>query len=84
MPTLEKDQKYLETALPELKNYLLSDTLYYPMGQPPRLTIGGLLLAQKRLRAGNYGTHLFPKLDSVKTKWYAAWTKKAVREIDHA
>ncbi len=82
MPTLEKDQKYLETALPELKNYLLSDTLYYPMGQLPRLTIGGLLLAQKRLQAGNHGTHLSPKLDSVKRKWYAAWTKKSAREIE--
>mgnify|MGYP006935316197 FL=1 len=82
MPTLEKDQKYLESAIPELKNYLLSDTLYYPMGQLPRLTIGGLLLAQKRLQAGNRRTHLFPKLDSVKTKWYAAWIKKSAREIE--
>lgn len=82
MPTPEKDQKYLETALSELKNYLLSDTLYYPMGQLPRLTIGGLLLAQKRLQAGNRGTHLSPKLDSVKQKWYAAWTKKSARELE--
>jgi hypothetical protein len=52
------------------------------MGQLPRLTIGGLLLAQKRLQAGNRRTHLFPKLDSVKTKWYAAWTKKSAREIE--
>ncbi|MCP4139261.1 MAG: hypothetical protein GY755_03035 [Chloroflexi bacterium] len=80
MSTPEKDQKYLESALPELKKYLLSDTLFYPMGQLPRLTIGGLLLAQKRLQAGNRGTHLFPELDSVKQKWYAAWTKKAARE----
>ncbi len=83
MPTPKQDLAYLETALPELKDYLLSDVLFYPlMGNLPRLTIGGLLLAQKRLQAGTLGTHLYPKLDSIKRKWYVAWTKKSARELD--
>ena len=83
MPTPKQDLLYLETSLSELKNYLLSDILYYPLlGNLPRLTIGGLLLAQKRLKAGDLGTHLSPKLATVKTKWYAAWTKKSAQELD--
>ncbi len=83
MPTPKIDQNYIETALPELKNYLLSDILFYPlMGQLPRLTIGGLLLAQRRLWAGNLGTHLDPKLATLRDKWRAAWEKKSARELD--
>ena len=83
MPTLKQDQNYIETALPELKNYLLSDILYYPLlGKLPRLTIGGLLLTQKRLEAGTGGTHLYPKLAAVKEKWRAAWAKKSARELE--
>lgn len=83
MPTPKQDQNYIDIALPELKNYLLSDILYYPlMGNLPRLTIGGLLLAQKRLQAGTLGTHLYSKLATVKIKWRAAWTKKSAREVE--
>ena len=83
MPTPKIDQNYIETALPELKNYLLSDILFYPlMGQLPRLTIGGLLLAQRRLRAGNLGTHLDLKLATLRDKWRAAWEKKSAQEMD--
>ena len=83
MSTPEQDLKFIETALPELKAYLLSDILYYPMmGNLPRLTLGGLLLAQRRLGAGNLGTHLDPKLASVKERWRAAWAKKSARELD--
>ena len=83
MPKPSEDQKYLEAALSELKDYLLSDTLFYPlMGNLPRLTIGGLLLAQKRLDVENLGTHLDPKLAAVKNKWRAAWAKKAAQELD--
>ena len=82
MPTSQEDILYLEKSLPELKNYLLSDLLFYPMGKLPRLTIGGLLLAQKRLQAENLGTHLNPKLATVKIKWHSAWTKKSTRELE--
>ena len=83
MPTSEQDLLYIEKSFPELKSYLLSDILYYPLtGNLPRLTIGGLLLAKKRLQAENLGTHLSSKLTTVKRKWYVAWTKKAARELD--
>ena len=83
MPTPKQDQNYMETVLPELKNYLLSDILFYPLlGQLPRLTIGGLLLTQRRLRAENLGTHLDPKLATLRNKWRAAWGKKSAQELD--
>jgi hypothetical protein len=78
MPTQKEDQKYLQTALPEIKNYLLSDILYYPLtGNLPRLTLGGILLAQRRL-----GIFPDPQFATVKETWRAAWTSKASRELD--
>lgn len=83
MPTSQENLLYFQTSLPELKNYLLSDILYYPLlGNLPRLTIGGLLLAQKRLKAENLGTQLNPKLATIKSTWYSAWTKKSTRELE--
>ncbi len=78
MPTQEEDKKYLQNALPELKNYLLSEMLYYPLlNNLPRLTLGGVLLAQRRL-----GAYPDPQLETVKKAWRAAWTKKAARELN--
>lgn len=83
MPTFEEDQTYLESALPELETYLLSETLFYPLtGSLPRLTLGGLLLAQRRLDAGNHAPHLTRQLDTVKATWRAAWIKKSAAELD--
>jgi hypothetical protein len=52
---LKKDRAYLEAGIPELEDYLLSDELYWPISARghnlPRLTIGGLLLANDRLEA---------------------------------
>jgi len=78
MPTQDEDRKYLQAALPELKAYLLSDILYYPLGgNLPRLTLGGILLAQRRL-----GTPPDPQFATVKETWRAAWTKKAAQETE--
>ena len=83
MPTPKQDRQFIETALPELKTYLLSDILYYPlMGNLPRLTLGGLLLAQQRLGEEKLGSLLTQKLASVKESWRAAWAKKATQELD--
>lgn len=83
MPTPEQDQAYFEAALSTLKKYLLSDILFYPLtGSLPRLTLGGLLLAKRRLEAGNHAPHLTRKLAAVKEKWRAAWIKKAAAELD--
>lgn len=82
MPNREEDLRYVETGIQELKDYLLSDVLFWPLTAPlPRLTIGGLLLAQKRLQAQGAGLHLNTQLDAVRNKWRVAWEEKAVREI---
>ena len=83
MPTLAEDRRYLEAALAELKNYLLSDVLFYPLTAPmPRLTIGGMLLAQRRLHAQKSASPLDFELDTLRTKWRAAWEKKSAKELD--
>ena len=83
MPTHAEDRKYLETALPELQTYLLSDTLFYPLTHPlPRLTLGGLLLAQRRLHAYEDASPLDLRLDTLRSKWRAAWEKKAAQEFE--
>ncbi len=83
MPTLAEDRRYFEAALAELKDYLLSDILYYPLtASMPRLTIGGLLLAQRRLHAYENASPLDLQLDTLRTKWRAAWEKKTAQELD--
>ena len=83
MPTPAEDRKFLETALPELKTYLLSDVLFYPLSHPlPRLTLGGLLLAQRRLHAYEDVAPLDLRLDTLRNKWRAAWEKKAAQELN--
>jgi len=81
MPT--QDKRFLEAAIPELKDYLLSDILFWSLGAKlPRLTIGGLLLAQQRLRAQHLGVHLHPKIATHRERWRAAWEKKATKELN--
>ena len=83
MPAPAEDRHYLETALPELKTYLLSDTLFYPLTHPlPRLTLGGLLLSQRRLHAYEDVSPLDLRLDMLRSKWRVAWEKKAAQELE--
>ena len=84
MASPEKDRAYLETGISELEAYLLSDELYWPITARgydlPRLTIGGLLLAQARLEARweRIGA-LVAQLNAVRSKWRVAWETKAGR-----
>ena len=83
MPTPAEDRHYLESALVELKNYLLTDMLFYPLAHPlPRLTLGGMLLAQRRLQAYEDASPLDLRLDTLRTKWRSAWEKKAAKEAE--
>ncbi len=83
MPTPQEDLSYLQASLPELKNYLLSDILYYPLdGNHPRLTIGGILLSQQRLGDSATATNVNQNLATVKSAWRAAWTQKSARELE--
>jgi len=84
--SLEKDKAYLEAGIPELGDYLLSKELYWPISARgfdlPRLTIGGILLAQARLEArGERIESLVAQLDGIRTKWRVAWETKAGHEV---
>jgi hypothetical protein len=86
MTSTEQDKAYLEAGIPELEAYLLSKELYWPISARgyslPRLTIGGLLLAQARLEArGEHIESHLPRLYGVRSKWRAAWETKAGREV---
>ncbi len=77
------DQKFLEQALPQIQDYLLSNELYWALGSTlPCLTPGNLLLALTRLEAvdPNSAWRLSGKLDAIQTQWHSAWEKKIVRE----
>jgi len=81
-----KDLSFLEAGIPEIKGYLLSKELYWPISVPgntlPRLTIGGILLTQTRLEARGERIEAFiAQLDGVRSKWQVAWETKASREV---
>jgi hypothetical protein len=83
-----KDRLYFEVGIQELTEYLLSDELYWPVSARgvdlPRLTIGGLLLAQARLHAWHKHmdiASLEDRMGAVRLKWRVAWERKAAREF---
>jgi hypothetical protein len=92
MKTYGYDFHYVQAGLEDLVNYLLSDEVFWPLnvsspaGEPdyPRLTLGGLLLAQARLAAYQLSRdqtvqvdQLNSKLDLIRSKWRVAWENKA-------
>ncbi len=81
----QQDRWYVEEALPQLQGYLLGDELYWALGgNLPRLTLGNLLLALKRLEAvdPHSAWTLRGKLDSIQAQWRSAWDKKTARETE--
>jgi hypothetical protein len=95
MPTVEYDIGFFQAGVSELKAYLLSDLLFWPLsirppsgGVPfPSLTLGGLLLARARLDAlipsGASGdlADLDLQIEAIRQKWGAAWARKANWEL---
>ncbi len=92
MPTIEKDRAFFQAGVRELADYLRSGELFWQLSvretDLPRLTIGGLLLAQRRLRvrltAPAAQTDLIAlegQMDAVRSKWRSAWERKAGREV---
>lgn len=86
---------YLLASLEELEGYLLSGDLYgqlhtkAPVGEPPfaSLTLGNVLLARQELRAcsleaqqGSSFRELDTRLETMRSRWRAAWEGKAKRE----
>jgi hypothetical protein len=81
MPNLDQDKRLLDAGVQVLSDYLLSKELFYPLdGDLPRLTVGNLMLARRRLEATGTDIH-FAKIDSIKQKWRVVWEQKASREI---
>jgi hypothetical protein len=81
MPKLDQDKRFLEAGVQVLSDYLLSKELFYPLdGDLPRLTIGNLMLAHRRLAAAGYDT-LSNEIITIRAKWRVAWGQKASREI---
>lgn len=88
MPILEQEQRFFEAGIGELEAYLLSDELFHPLEGHQRLTLGGLLLAQSRLRpqVDNPAGHdwlyrLEMEMDRTRSRWRTAWEAKAGREF---
>ena len=96
MLSAEYDLGYLRAGIPALENYLLSNDLYWPIGASspsgerpyPRLTLGGLLLAQKRAHARDLTpaqrdelARLDEQMDDVRNRWQVAWERKAGRSF---
>jgi len=96
MKSFEYDLRYLLSGLDVLEAYLLSDEVFWPMsaippeGAPdyPRLTLGGMLLARKRIAAYPATNpqevqrqQVISNLEGVQSKWRVAWETKARRSF---
>lgn len=96
MTSVNYDLGYLKAAVNLLREYLLSDEVYWqlnvssPPGEPayPSLTLGGLLLARARTQARQLSpnqqvqyTKLLQEIDQLQTKWRSAWEKKSKKEF---
>jgi len=91
MPSLAYDVHFIQEAGKSLKDYLLADTLYWPISASPppgerafdKLTIGGLLLSLRRVEAlGKSGdiAKARDQINRVTDHWKAAWERKIERE----
>ncbi len=88
MASSKSDLEFYRMGVQELKDYLLSDQLFWPLtGNLPRLTLGSLLLARERLRAWPLesalqadGARLSQRMEAVHERWRSAWERKAAWE----
>jgi hypothetical protein len=94
----EGDWIFLQNAVPDLQDYVLSNELYWtlrpaqraPSGvQIPQLSIGNLVLSQARLAAVNLTGEERARLDelqraiaAVRSEWRANWGRKASQEFN--
>ena len=88
--------RYIRAAVESLEAYLLSEGIYWPIGvsapadaRPyPRLTLGGLLLSQKRAHARTLTpdqrtelARLDERIDTTGARWQVAWGNKSASEF---
>jgi hypothetical protein len=81
---VEQDHQFLTEALPQLRDYLLSNELYWPLGGTlPRLTSGAVLLTLARLSAlqPEKAAQFHPQVARLRAQWRTAWEQKIAREM---
>jgi hypothetical protein len=95
MSTIDFDVDYWRACIVELKDFLLSEQLFWPLSARPsgsgisfpQLTLGGMLLTRSRAfaRAAQVERAALIPLDqemgAVRDRWRSAWNRKAVREF---
>ncbi len=84
MYTPAQDRSFFEAGIPELRDYLLSEQLYWKLSSSaslPMLTVGGLLLARKRLESA--GPRDLEALDAEMHRLHAGWPAAWERKIRH-
>ena len=96
MTSFAYDLRYLTAGSEALESYLLSKDVYWPIsirrrsGEPgyPQLSLGGLLLAERRAGARANSAAEKAELDSISRKiyqvggtWRVAWENKAALEL---
>jgi hypothetical protein len=92
----EYDLRFLGAGIEQLESYLLSTDIYRPIGirtsigetPYPQLTLGNLLLAQKRAQATVQTqsqrlelNRISQELETSQSHWWVAWGKKANAEF---
>ena len=92
MADLSYELNFLEAAVSELKNYLLSDEVYWNLGvrapgggRPyPQFSLGWLLVFRRRLVVDQDPTTLsvLAQIADVEAQWQSAWARKAVKEYE--
>jgi len=73
---------FLQAGLGQLKDYLLSNEIFWNVGGSQQLTLGNLLLAKEFLEgAGELPAADAKQLAALKKEWRSAWEKKAEKEF---
>jgi hypothetical protein len=76
------ETSFLRTGLSQLKDYLLSDEIFWNVGGSQQLTLGNLLLAKAFLDgAGKLPAAEAKELAALKKEWRTAWENKAGKEF---
>ena len=79
---MTSETHWLQAAVPQLKDYLLSNEIFWNIGSDPQLTLGNLLLAEAQVKAsGGDERKLLAEISAQKKEWQAAWENKAKREF---
>ena len=76
------ETRFLRAGLDQLKDYLLSNEIFWNLGGSRQLTLGNLLLAKVYLDGvGKLPAAEAKELAAFKREWRSAWEKKAEKEF---